>query len=333
MKMGGWLLLVLILIGYVSETRSADQKSADAAIVIKPGPAQFRFIHISPAAYQLDYPDFYMLETEVTNRQFFLYTRATDDRKNDFKVVKAIADQEKRNTRVTHRSDHTVEVERVFSTGDIPYSVTDAKAIWRHGSYPKGLDDYPVALVTLGDAQRFCAWLNKTFPQYGLFRLPTWNEWMVAAYGNDRAYPWGRGWDPARVHMSIGVEAQRAEPVRARPLGRTPEGLFGMFGNVAEYICDSDPTNKDYVDLEARWMGGGFTEGPTIPEELDHKEHRLEPRLDYWGYTHSSLICRSDLGFRVVLDPARNSALVTHKRLFDQQNKEWSTEKLNEKAD
>jgi formylglycine-generating enzyme required for sulfatase activity len=209
-------------------------------------------------------------------------------------------------------------MESTFSTGDVPYRIEDPTAIWREGHYPKGLDDHPVALVTLDEAKAFCDWLNKQSPQSGLFRLPTWNEWMIAAYGNARAYPWGNDWNASKVHMSIGVEATRTEPVKARPQGRTQEGLYGMFGNVSEFITESDPANESYVDLGSRWMGGGFTEGPG-----DDKNRELEPRLDYWGYSHHASIRQCDLGFRIVLDPTHDLSLLSRGRVFEQSNKEW----------
>src|SRR5690606_17757853 len=129
------------------------------------------------------------------------------------------------------------------------------------------------------DANAFAEWLNKTHPEAGLFRLPTWNEWMVAAYGKARSYPWGNRWDPARAHTSYGIKDDlasdladedqkprpvRTEPVKARPRGRTPEGLFSMYGNASEYIIDDDPTAGEYFNLGSRWMGGGFTDGRAI---------------------------------------------------------------------
>ena len=94
-----------------------------------------------------------------------------------------------------------------------------------------------------------------------------------------------------------------------------------MLGNVSEFITESDPTNDDYVDLGSRWMGGGFTEGPG-----DDANRELEPRLDYWGYSHHTSIRQCDLGFRVVLDPRRDSSLLSRNRVFEQKNREWMVE-------
>jgi formylglycine-generating enzyme required for sulfatase activity len=301
---------------------------ADAStITVVAGGEAMKFIRISPSDHKIQYPNFYMLETEVTNKQFLAYLRQTGHTKDDVDVLKAIEEREHAwNTKEEVQPDGsitiTMEATIPTSTAGIPYRIEDPTAIWRNGSYPGGLDDHPVALVTVDDAKAFCDWLNKSFPQDGLFRLPTWNEWMIAAYGSDRAYPWGNDWNPSNVHMSIGAKAKRTEPVKARPQGKTPEALFGMLGNVSEFITESDPTNENYVDLGSRWMGGGFIEGP----EDDDANRRLEPRSDYWGYSHHMSIRQCDLGFRVVLDPRRDLSLVSRDRVFEQKNRAWMIE-------
>jgi hypothetical protein len=89
---------------------------------------------------------------------------------------------------------------------------------------------------------------------------------------------------------------KRTEHVKARPSGRTPEGVFGMLGNVGEYIIEGDPTGDSYFNLGSRSMGGGFTDGLAI---LHDEYDRLPPRNDYWGYSHQivqPLFCKSGLG-------------------------------------
>ena len=81
------------------------------------------------------------------------------------------------------------------------------------------------------------------------------------------------------------------------------------------------PTNENYADLGSRWMGGGFTDGPE-----DDTNRQLEPRLDYWGYSHHMSIRVCDLGFRVVLDPTRDLSLPSRDRVFEQKNRAWMIE-------
>jgi len=263
-----------------------------------------------------------MMETEVTNAQYKEYLDATGKGKDDSKVLTIVEER--------------MSGKQTINTASIGYSVGDKLGLWITNHYPIGWGEHPVAIITLEEAQAFCKWLTSNHPQAGIFRLPTWNEWMIAAYGRDRNYPWGDEWKTDLVHMSYGFNDEieivndelirtcekpgRTEPVKARSQGRTPEGLYGMLGNVAEYIVDGDPTNKSYFDLGSRWMGGDFSTGWDWSTK---NKTVLPPRKDYWGYSHHSINRESGLGFRIVLDPANNESLLRTKRLFDQNDKSW----------
>lgn len=281
-------------------------------ITVSLGKAEAVFRPIQPSAYKIDYPDFYMLETEVTNLQFQQYLAAAGKTKDDSEVLEIVERRKKSNS---------------WSTGDVPYRVEDAASIWRQNQLPAGQESCPVTLVTLHDATDFCRWLSEKHPRAGLFRLPTWNEWMVAAYGEKRRYPWGDDWDTANVHMSYGFKypdfPKRTEDVKGRLKGRTPEGLYGMLGNAAEYLHASDPTHRGYFNCGSRWMGGGFTTGRTIVA-TGKEDERVAARQDYWGYSHSAAPRECDLGFRVVLDASKDTSLLERPRLFGQQDKRWT---------
>ncbi len=98
---------------------------------------------------------------------------------------------------------------------------------------PPGYSDarlnYPVADITIEDAEQFAKWANK--------RLPTAEEWEKAARGVDgRLYPWGNEPDPERANLmdnrSLMVHA--AMPVDSFRSGVSPFGALNMTGNVAE---------------------------------------------------------------------------------------------------
>jgi formylglycine-generating enzyme required for sulfatase activity len=319
-------LFVLIGILFASSFAAYDfvhaaEKETVEITIAKDQPLVFR--RVQPSGYKIDYPDFFVLETEVTNAQFKMFLLANKKTKDDTDVLEIVKKRKGSGT---------------FSTGDTSYSVEDETAIWRKNDYPKGLDDHPVALITLKDANDFAEWLSSTNKNVGLFRLPTWNEWMIAAYGKDRAYPWGKEWDTKKLHSSFGfVYADddeikrgvakprpiRTEPVKSRPKGRTPEGIFGMLGNVSEYIVEDDVTEKSYFNLGARWMGNGFTDGF---EFFSYKVKTLPPRKDYWGYSHGSDLRECDLGFRLVLDPRKNKELIKRPQIFKQNDESWMIE-------
>ncbi len=297
-----------------SRNQPGDASPAEFTVAV--GNASAVFKRIDPTHHGIRYPVFYMLETEVTNAQFKEYLAATGAHKDDMEVLKIVEERE--------------SGKRTTSTARVGYSVGDKKELWRSDNYPDGMDDHPVALVPLSDAELFCKWLTKKHPELGLFRLPTWNEWMIAAYGRDRNYPWGNEWQNDRIHMAYGTTypkfPDRTEPVKARPKGQTPEGLYGMLGNVEEYISEADPTRSDYFNLGSRWMGGGFSTGT-----FSKPGEQVQPRKDYWGYSHLSINQEADLGFRVLLDRRKDMSLLQKARLFDQKDTSWMCAPKNEK--
>jgi formylglycine-generating enzyme required for sulfatase activity len=225
-----------------------------------------------------------------------------------------------------HRIVQERERKREFSTGDVIYTVDDESLIWTNNTYPAGTDNIPVSIVSLHDASDFATWVSAKY-QKGLIRLPTWNEWMIASYGSERAYPWGNHWDPALIVASFEKEFSsrriRPEPVGSIPGNASPEGIVDLLGNVSEYIGEGDPTAADYFDLGSRWMGGDYSSG-RLRLLKDNGFQGIAPRNDYWGYSHHATMKSSGMGIRLVLDPQSALELITMPRLFGQNNKAWS---------
>lgn len=96
---------------------------------------------------------------------------------------------------------------------------------WRDGKPAPGTENHPVTYVSREDARAYARWAGK--------RLPSEEEWQVAAQGGHarRTWPWGGAViDPARCnHATAGVTA-----VDAFPGGRTPEGCWDLCGNTWE---------------------------------------------------------------------------------------------------
>lgn len=153
-------------------------------------------------------------ETEVTNAAYARYLAATATVRDD---------------RVIEELVNLQQSSFIFlSTGAPSIQIADPLSLWRHGEYPERSAEHPVSFVTVHQAMAFCDWLDARYELNGDFRLPTEDEWLWAAYGERRNYPWGdeqRDWT-----------ADDTEPVKSRPHLRTPDGLFGMWGNVSELV-------------------------------------------------------------------------------------------------
>src|SRR5688572_14500622 len=149
-----------------------------------------QFCRISPRKYGFDLPDYFMLETEVTNEVFARYLAETGTQKGDQEVVRSI-DAKREAAERTGRMTH--------SSIDPSYSADNRALVWTANRPPAGTEQLPVALVNPKQASAFCAWLTRRHGALGTFRLPTKTEWLIAAYGRDRRYPWG---DRSEEHTS-----------------------------------------------------------------------------------------------------------------------------------
>ncbi|HMP72556.1 MAG TPA: SUMF1/EgtB/PvdO family nonheme iron enzyme [Kiritimatiellia bacterium] len=137
---------------------------------------------------------------------------------------------------------------------------------------------YPVHSVTVADAEAYAAWLGNRLGR--TVRLPTADEWEVAARGGvfGARYPWGWG-EPERSRA-------RWNAAGAAKVGRFPRtgyGLFDMAGNLAEWAVESVG-----VDRKGWLMGGSWAD--TDPGML-RVDTRIRQPLDYSG---------PDVGFRVL---------------------------------
>ena len=121
-----------------------------------------------------------------------------------------------------------------------------------------GLGEHPVTCVTRAQASAFCAWKQK--------RLVRHLEWSAAAAGSSsRAFPWGSEGPSSERLNACGAECApggmydgrdafaTTAPCGSFPLGRSPDGVFDLAGNVAEWV-DADVglvRGGSYADVDA----------------------------------------------------------------------------------
>ncbi|QQL45659.1 SUMF1/EgtB/PvdO family nonheme iron enzyme [Sulfuriroseicoccus oceanibius] len=114
---------------------------------------------------------------------------------------------------------------------------------------------HPVFGVDWWDAYAYARWRGR--------RLPSEEEWEFAALGNPpRKYPWGHQWKPAFANTGAdsrdgSVDGSAMTSAVYHPAAdRTPEGVMGLAGNVAEWTASEVPDPSD-PDLKAPVVKGG----------------------------------------------------------------------------
>ncbi|MFN7924445.1 MAG: SUMF1/EgtB/PvdO family nonheme iron enzyme [Bryobacteraceae bacterium] len=116
-------------------------------------------------------------------------------------------------------------------------SVGNSHHWWTGKTFPPQIADSPVVNVSWKDAEAYCKWLaRKTGKPY---RLPTEEEWEIAARGGlkGKPYPWGDGIDKSMAWY--GMKWIGAGTLMPADYGRAnPYGLYGMAGNVWQWVDD-----------------------------------------------------------------------------------------------
>ncbi len=153
--------------------------------------------------------------------------------------------------------------------------------IWQGGRFTpcSQREREPVAFVSYGDALGFCEWYGRISGV--TVRLPSEDEWEVAARGGVRGgrYPWGWGNPDGRACYGAEevCESGMYEPNQL--------GIYDMAGNLFEWCAASN------ASPEAPARGGSWAEEDA---RLLRVFHRVMIDKKYNG---------ADMGFRIVREP------------------------------
>jgi formylglycine-generating enzyme required for sulfatase activity len=123
----------------------------------------------------------------------------------------------------------------------------------------KKIQNLPVVNVTLFQASTYCHWLGQ--------RLPNQYEWERAARGPDLYdWPWGNDQEPTPETANMPWQKfipTRLESIDSHPQGKSPEGIYNLVGNAAEWTSSFLEGSTAYEPTQF-WDGNPETFNGTL---------------------------------------------------------------------
>lgn len=142
----------------------------------------------------------------------------------------------------------------------------------------------PAVNVNERDALQYCNWLNCYAQNKGEWRLPTEQEWEMAAAGNglNDMFPWGLD-SPTAQHANYDALYFGTTVVGACPRGASAAGCEDMAGNVREWCSDLPQGEKGQRIVK----GGSYRSSPDMLGIKTRQNRLFGGRFE-------------DVGFRVI---------------------------------
>src|SRR5207249_1170189 len=124
------------------------------------------------------------------------------------------------------------------------------------------------------EAMAYCAWRGEETS------LLTETQWERAARGDaGRRFPWGDE-EPTPELMNYQAGPFRhVTPIGFYPLGRTPDGVFDLAGNVFEW-CLPDGGEPEHHPVR----GGSYYTGPFFARAAFRGRYRADFRSEFVGF-------------------------------------------------
>jgi len=120
---------------------------------------------------------------------------------------------------------------------------------WSVGQPVKGTEKWPVAYVSLADANAYAKW--RSVVDGVTYRLPTEEEWEYVARNGSKGniFPWGDQW--ADNKAVVGKKDSEPADVGSKPEGANTWGVLDLIGNVWEWTSSEYkpyPGTEDKID-------------------------------------------------------------------------------------